>query len=151
MYSKSVKNPRRIHPKEVIIESVKSFLLALLIGFPQLTQAADEKMAYCRTGKTVRMVRVVAMSQGTGCNTVYSKGGKENTVGSASNWKSCHEIFENIKRNLEKADWKCRVIESADIVSADERAAIPEKSPEHTVEKLKDNRSPAAVVPPPIQ
>lgn len=63
------------------------------------------------------MVRTVEDPENQGCMTVYTKSGVDRTIGSGKFWQSCYDFQENIKRNLEEAGWKCRMVENVEIVS----------------------------------
>lgn len=82
--------------------------------------AADEKDAsyvLCKNKATVRTIRV-EKDKGL-CKTTYTKEGVDQIVGQGQAENTCFGILNNIKGNLEKADWKCKDISQARISSSE--------------------------------
>lgn len=73
---------------------------------------ATELSVICRLKKEVRTLRVEKADAGK-CNAVYTKGGKDQNIGTASSEASCSEIVQNVRKNLEAADWKCREVKES--------------------------------------
>jgi hypothetical protein len=100
---------------------ISSLILSLVMGllpFHSVAQGATgEQLNYvmCRDKKIVRTIRVT--KQGDECTTVYTKSGIDKVVSSGKNKHSCVGVLENIKGNLEKADWKCKDITSASVTN----------------------------------
>lgn len=93
------------------------FILVPLVIQAQANQGAPlgqvvELSVICRLKKEVRTLRVEKAEAGK-CNAVYTKGGKDQSIGSASSETSCAEIVQNVRKNLEAAAWKCREIKES--------------------------------------
>ena len=71
----------------------------------------------CKSQKEVRTIRVSVDKAGM-CSTLYSKQGREKSVGEGKNPDTCLSILKNIKANLEKSSWTCRDISSARMTAA---------------------------------
>ncbi len=71
--------------------------------------------------RTIRVER--APADNGSCETVYTKSGVDRSVGSGINVSSCLRFAENIRRNLEIADWKCQ-----DITAKSSISPLPEPS-----------------------
>ena len=100
----------------VICLGVISLFLA-----PALCQARiSEKSTYvmCRSRKIVRTIRVAKVKESGGaCTTYYTKAGNDRVVGTGIRHSSCYKFLNNIRENLEKANWKCKDISRAKIHS----------------------------------
>jgi hypothetical protein len=89
-------------------------LLVSLMIAPIFSFADDAKeMVMCRNNKIVRTVRVI--QKDNECVTIYTKLGVDKDVGGGKNPSSCTKIVSNIRENLEKAGWKCRVVGEASV------------------------------------
>lgn len=62
--------------------------------------------------KRVRTMRVhifhSAKEDDKKCETIYTKQGKDEIVGSGKYKETCYNFLKNIKANLEKANWTCK-------------------------------------------
>lgn len=87
-----------------------------------LAEGAKHRQTYvlCRNKKIVRTIRVEVESGDTqSCETLYTKGGVDRSVGSGINNSSCMRVMNNIKGNLEAASWTCKDITAkSDITEA---------------------------------
>lgn len=72
----------------------------------------------CKNQKTVRTIRVENDSDAKKCVAVYTKAGVDREVGRAQNISTCMKVAENIKVNLEAANWKCRALGDVRITSS---------------------------------
>lgn len=75
----------------------------------------------CKNQKNVRTIRVEKDQADNQCVAVYTKAGIDREVGRAQTVNSCFKIIENIKSNLEKADWKCKEHEKVSTTSGDSK------------------------------
>ncbi len=84
---------------------------------PKMSEVAKQPIYWiCKNRSDVRTIRVAA-SKGT-CTSTYSKEGTEKIVGQSAAIRSCYQVFANIRRNLENADYKCRDISASRISSS---------------------------------
>ena len=79
--------------------------------------ATDASYVLCKNKATVRTIRV-EKEKGL-CVTTYTKEGVDQIVGQGQAENTCFGILNNIKGNLEKADWKCKDISQARISSSE--------------------------------
>lgn len=70
----------------------------------------------CKLGDNVRTVRI--SKEDPGCHIVYTKDGRDQTVGRNKNFESCERIMTNIRENLGKAGWNCRDVSEKSAVLA---------------------------------
>lgn len=90
------------------------FILAVLFCFVGEVQAQEaEHYTICKIGKTVRSIRVEKAPGGY--STIYTKEGVDSVVGGGQWAESCVKIASNIQANLEKAGWKCKTVEQANV------------------------------------
>lgn len=82
----------------------------------QAQQSSEEtfkKYVMCRNGKTVRTIRVGAdPADPESCVTTYTKGGKDEIVGSGKNPVSCVGVLERVQKTLEVNFWKCKDVQN---------------------------------------
>jgi hypothetical protein len=83
--------------------------------------ARAEQALICKNKKVVRMVRVTKESGH--CQTIYTKDGKEQTIGSGQNLSSCQKYLEDVRRNLSNVGWKCRDVKDAAVSEVEAPAA----------------------------
>ena len=88
--------------------------LVLMTGFNTQAQVSQnvELSVICRNKKEVRTMRVEKDNTGK-CNAIYTKLGRDQSIGLASNEASCAEILRKVRVNLEAADWKCREVKES--------------------------------------
>ncbi len=99
-------------------------LLFVMVGIQAQTQTQSQAPApaeaaqdlelsvICRNKKEVRTLRVEKDPSGK-CTAIYTKLGRDQNIGLASNESSCTEILRKVRVNLEAADWKCREIKES--------------------------------------
>lgn len=68
----------------------------------------------CRNAADVRTLRIESDNSGV-CRARYTKDGVERTVSQTRSSRSCLQIFDNIRRNLEAGNYKCKDISSSRI------------------------------------
>ena len=86
-----------------------------LLPFQTKAQGATNQLSYvmCKAKKIVRTIRVT--TKGDECTTVYTKSGVDRVVSNGKSRQSCIGVMENIKGNLEGAQWKCKDISTASV------------------------------------
>ena len=93
-------------------------LLFVVMGFQAQAQATTEAAqdlelsVICRNKKEVRTLRVEKDPSGK-CSAIYTKLGRDQNIGLATNESSCTEILRKVRVNLEAADWKCREVKES--------------------------------------
>ena len=89
--------------------------LALVLFFATLIGHAEEAetVVLCKFDKTVRTLRIHKASDK--CETVYTKQGVDQVIGSGQNPDSCRDILANVRKNLEEAKWSCREIQNSQV------------------------------------
>ncbi len=95
------------------------FLMALaIIPFQTKAEGATNQLSYvmCRDKKVVRTIRVT--SSGEQCTTVYTKSGVDKIVSAGKSKQGCMDVMQNIKGNLEGAQWKCKDISQASVTES---------------------------------
>ncbi len=75
----------------------------------------------CKNAKTVRTLRVEQKSNDNNCVAFYTKSGVDREVVRAQSVSKCLQVVDNIKGNLEKADWKCKDVKSVSFSSSSEK------------------------------
>lgn len=88
---------------------------------PAFAQAAIQNSpnyVLCRNQKNVRTIHVEKVDEEKQCVTKYTKAGIDHEVGRAQHIQSCVKVMDNIKANLEKAQWKCKEVGNVSVTSA---------------------------------
>lgn len=100
-------------------------LMTTTVALAAVARAEDPSTyVMCRNQKTVRTIRIENMKTAdSACVTKYTKAGVDYEVGRAIQLNSCVRVMENIRTNLEKANWKCKTVGEATMTSTSE----PEK------------------------
>lgn len=60
----------------------------------------------CTRGKEMRWMRLYYQGNGK-CKTVYSKGGDAKEVSTSTNYETCENVLNNIRKNLEEGAYSC--------------------------------------------
>jgi hypothetical protein len=98
-------------------------LMAFLIFVCPITFAQNESkpeaFIICKLRGEVRTIAVNKRGDGT-FETVYSKNGAPQTVGSGRSIESNRGFMANVKRNLENSNWECREVGSAVVAETPE-------------------------------
>jgi hypothetical protein len=68
----------------------------------------------CKNKGQVRSVYVENSGDG-GCKTYYTKSGRSEVIGSGIHLQSCVQFLNNVKTNLEGANWQCRAAAKAQV------------------------------------
>lgn len=85
-------------------------------------QNRASQLIMCKNQKNVRTIRVEQDKEDHQCIAVYTKAGIDREVGRAQSLTSCLRIIDNIKGNLEKANWKCKGHDKASMTSTNGNA-----------------------------
>lgn len=82
----------------------------------KITQVASTDSLYlCKKDRVVRWLRSYKLEDGK-CNTLYSKGGYVQIVGSATYYTSCENILNSVKKNLEEGGYVCSLTASHSVL-----------------------------------
>ncbi|MBX2988886.1 MAG: hypothetical protein KF802_13440 [Bdellovibrionaceae bacterium] len=90
-------------------------LLVTLSTWPAFGQEAQIHYTLCKLDKEVRTLRVEKDDDSGKCLTTYGKYGKDQNVGEAVNRSSCIDVLSRVRGTLEKAGWKCRDVQGAQV------------------------------------
>ena len=63
----------------------------------------------CKRDKNIRWLRAYKLENGK-CNTIYSKEGYLQIIGSAAYFSSCEGVLHSVQKNLEEGGFKCNLI-----------------------------------------
>jgi hypothetical protein len=80
------------------------------------TDAAQPTHVLCKSGSVVRRVRIEKKK--SACLVTYTKEGVEKVVGRSMADDLCRGVFDQIKNNLEKGNWKCKDITQSRVSSS---------------------------------
>lgn len=89
---------------------MKSVLAALFLTLSAFAAEPAEMInkATCTKGAETRELEITA--KGEGHTVTYTKGGAAKEVGACStNKDKCQAVFDNLKTNLEKAGFTCKI------------------------------------------
>ena len=70
----------------------------------------------CKQHSVVRTIRIER--DHNGCEAKYTKSGVDRIIGFGRSQNACQPFLDNVRGNLEKADWACRSIKNAKITAA---------------------------------
>ena len=93
------------------------FAIALFLTSLTAQGAIEVKPAeyfICKHSKMVRTIHVVS-KDGKTCSTMYTKRGVPRIVGTGRTMNGCQSFVQNIKGNLEGANWNCKKVKKASI------------------------------------
>lgn len=81
----------------------------LLLGSAAYAEDA-KKSSYvlCKNKEIVRTIRI--HNKNGSCRTTYTKEGLDTEVGKSKTNDVCENVLNNIRKNLESANWKCKDI-----------------------------------------
>lgn len=71
-----------------------------------VTENSTDILCVCKRAQSTRWLRAYKLDDGK-CNTVYSKEGYLQVVGSGSYFSSCEAVLFNVKKNLEEGGFVC--------------------------------------------
>lgn len=93
----------KISKKALIATSLSVLFLFLSFAYAELSKS----YVICKNQKEVRTIRIESAGGGK-CQTVYTKQGKDQVVGSGLNPMSCEDFLSTVRKKIEDANWKCR-------------------------------------------
>lgn len=99
-----------------------SLIILFMIGFGSQAEVENKNFVLCRHFKDIRTIRVDFSNDEGKCQTTYTKLGKDKIVGNGRHVQSCTRILDNIKGNLEGANWKCKSVSNASFSEGSEQA-----------------------------
>lgn len=73
------------------------------------SQNSTDILCVCKRNHSTRWLRAYKLDDGK-CNTVYSKDGYLQIVGSGSYFSSCEAVLFNVKKNLEEGGFVCDLV-----------------------------------------
>ncbi len=79
----------------------------------------DVDFVICKSKGSVRTLRYSFSKSEAQCNAFYNKGAGDKKVAYGKNSKTCRDVINNIRYNLEKDSWKCRGVTNAVIHEGD--------------------------------
>lgn len=102
---------------QILQKTQKKALLPgmVIVLFFSLTSnaAISAELILCKNDKTVRTIRVEVDHSNNICKTIYTKSGIDSVVGSGQYSQSCDRYADNVRKNLEAANWECREVQEA--------------------------------------
>ncbi len=73
-------------------------------------EAEETDLFYlCKRNKNTRWLRAYKLENGK-CNTIYSKEGYLQVIGSAVYFSSCEGVLHSVQKNLEEGGFKCNPV-----------------------------------------
>lgn len=100
---------------------MKIFALSLIIfsSMAQALEIPDSVVWVCNLRKnSIRTIRID--HNATTCSAIYTKGGQDQLMSKTSNREACELVGENIRSNLEKANWQCKLVEKTNFKTTSE-------------------------------
>lgn len=73
---------------------------------PAVSPVGTDFFYLCKRGNNTRWLRAYKLKSGE-CNTLYSKEGYLQVVGSGAYFASCEGVLHNVKKNLEEGGFAC--------------------------------------------
>ena len=99
-------------------------LTLIILGAASFSEAAiarQEQFVICKQSKFVRTIRAITSDKSTdGCVAYYSRDGQEKEVGQGKFDETCTKIVENVRTNLEAANWRCKDVKHSATQSEDQ-------------------------------
>lgn len=96
------------------------FCMVIFLLGPVLAMGAhpDEPLLICKNKKIVRTVRIT--KENGRCQTIYTKNGKSQLIGSGINPVSCQNFLDGVRKNLEASHWSCRDVKESSVSDIEE-------------------------------
>lgn len=87
----------------------RSLLLTILVFWLSPPAQAQEfhRFVICKFKDEVRTLEIRPGGPEEGCEALYTKYSRTERMGWGKNLSGCSLIVDNIRKNLEAADWKC--------------------------------------------
>ena len=83
----------------------------------------------CKANSVVRTIRIE--KDLNGCEAKYTKSGEDRVIGFGRSQGSCQPFLDNVKTNLERANWRCKSFKNAKITAALKTSDSVTDSPNH--------------------
>lgn len=100
----------------IIAIAVGSKQLSLAQEIKKTTEAETTDLFYlCKRDKSLRWLRAYKLDNGK-CNTIYSKEGYLQVIGSATYFSSCEGVLHSVQKNLEEGGFKCSLISKYSVI-----------------------------------
>lgn len=81
--------------------------LSFAQDLPKTAEVEENDLFYlCKRNKNTRWLRAYKLENGK-CNTIYSKEGYLQVIGSAVYFSSCEGVLHSVQKNLEEGGFKC--------------------------------------------
>ena len=120
---------RSLTPHTFRLVSLVTAVLLILAGLLTSRSAkagTDQKataFVLCKSQKSVRTIRIIP-EKADNCTITYSKNGSEEVVGANRSVQTCKSILKSIESHLESANWNCRNVESAHLMTSSEAGSL---------------------------
>jgi hypothetical protein len=98
----------------IIIGILSSFLSVNAHGSVERV-VKPQNYILCKNKSTVRTIRVESSEEG--CEAKYTKAGVDQVIGHGSHEAACQKFVNNVKVNLEGANWQCREVKDSKITA----------------------------------
>lgn len=96
-------------------------LLAFFLTTPAFSQTeyVPESFVWaCQLKNSFRSIKVDHSP--SRCSTIYSKNGQDQLMSRTTDRGACEAVAENIRGNLEKANWKCKALDNSSFKTTSE-------------------------------
>lgn len=105
-----------------MVKLTSFFILPLFLLVTSVVFANEvQKTLMCKNMKTVRTLRIEKIAGGK-CQTVYTKAGVDQIIGSGFNPNSCEKFLDDVKQTLIDAKWNCREFKESTVSTLGEVA-----------------------------
>ncbi len=91
---------------------ISLFIFVLPFSSFSAIEVKPAEYILCKHSKMVRTIHIVT-EDGKTCATMYTKRGVPRIVGTGKSLNGCQSFVQNIKGNLEGANWNCRRVNKA--------------------------------------
>ena len=94
----------------ITVLSLSSQHLSFAQDFRKIAEVVETDLFYlCKRNKNIRWLRAYKLENGK-CNTIYSKEGYLQVIGSALYFSSCEGVLHSVQKNLEEGGFKCNSV-----------------------------------------
>ena len=98
----------------IVLLSVNDFTLSQ--EYKKNTESEISDIFYiCKRDRNSRWLRAYKLENGK-CNTIYSKEGYLQIVGSATYFSSCEGVLHSVQKNLEEGGFKCTPVSKYSVI-----------------------------------
>jgi hypothetical protein len=102
-----------------------TILVFMICAISKAAIARQEQFVICKQSKHVRTIRSMTEDKQQGCVAYYSRDGQEKEVGQGKFNETCTKIVDNVRTNLEAANWTCKDVRHT---STTESGAVNDQS-----------------------